>query len=272
MSRPLFLVSLLKLAFPRRFLAARATRLPVVGRLLDRWLFAGDDIIYLPRDRLVAVQKSVDLPSQTVLPSRVVEHFVEQAGFHWIMNFCICRSAEGCQDYPIELGCLFLGEAARGINPKLGRPVTKEEALAHVRRCSDAGLVHLIGRNKLDTVWLGIGPGRQLMTVCHCCPCCCLWRILPAVSPEIAAKVARMPGVMVQVNRDACTGCGACVRSICFVNAISMVEEHAHISEACRGCGRCVDVCPQGAIEITIADDQSVEKSVERLSTRVDVS
>jgi len=27
------------------------------------------------------------------------------------------------------LGCLFLGEAALGINPQLGRRVTKEEAL-----------------------------------------------------------------------------------------------------------------------------------------------
>jgi hypothetical protein len=77
------------------------------------------------------------------------------------MNSCICREAERCEDYPIDLGCLFLGEAALGINPQLGRRVTKEKALQHVRRCREAGLVHLIGRNKLDTMWLGVGPGDR---------------------------------------------------------------------------------------------------------------
>jgi hypothetical protein len=90
------------------------------------------------------------------------------------MNTCLCRDAKQCKDYPIDLGCLFLGEAALGINPRLGRGVTKREALEHIRRCREAGLVHLIGRNKLDTVWLGVGPGDKLLTICHCCPCCCL--------------------------------------------------------------------------------------------------
>ena len=45
MSRPLWLVQMIKLAFPGRFLAARATRLPLLGDLMDSWFFEGDSLI-----------------------------------------------------------------------------------------------------------------------------------------------------------------------------------------------------------------------------------
>jgi ferredoxin len=271
MSRPLWFVQLIKKTFPRRFLAARVTKVPLIGRILDHWLFEGDDLIYLPKDQVIEINQSLDMPGEMVLPSQVVEHFIEKANVHWIMDFCICRAAEKCEDYPIDLGCLFLGEAALGINPQLGRRVTKEEAREHVRRCRETGLVHLIGRNKLDTVWLDVGPGDKLLTVCNCCPCCCLWRMLPQVAPQISAKITRMPGVTVAVS-DRCVGCGTCPEGVCFADAIYVVDNRAVISDACRGCGRCVEVCPQGAIEISIEYSQFVGESIARISPLVDVS
>jgi ferredoxin len=271
MGRPRWFVQLIKMAFPARFVAARVTRWPVLGTLLDRWLFAGDHLIYLPQDRMVLVDEAIELPGEMVLPSQVVEHFIEQASVHCIMNTCLCREGNQCADYPIELGCLFLGEAARGINPKLGRQVTKEEALEHVRRCREAGLVHLIGRNKLDTVWLGVGPGDRLLTICNCCPCCCLWRMLPHVSPQIGAKVMPMPGVSVAVNGQ-CVGCGLCTQGVCFADAIQLVEGRAVISQACRGCGRCVEACPRGAIELLFEHWNFVDESVKSISSLVNVS
>ena len=271
MARPLWFVSLIKKSFPGRFLAARSTRLPLFGSLVERTLFDGDDLIYLPQDHTIKINASIEKPVDMVLPSRVVEHFIEQANYHWIMNTCICRESSHCKDYPIEYGCLFLGEAVLGINPKLGRLATKEEALEHVDRCREAGLVHMVGRNKLDKVWLGVSPGEKLMTICNCCPCCCLWRILPYVSSQIGSKVARMPGVTVRVT-DRCIGCGTCTEEVCFVNAIHLVDDHAVIDDACRGCGRCVDVCPQQAIEISIEYNQFVDGSIARLSPLVDLS
>jgi ferredoxin len=274
MARPLWFVNLLKKAYPGRFHAAKLTRLPIIGRIVDHALFKGDDVIYLPRDNVVRTVIQVDQPVESaedvVLPSQVVEHFIEQANYHWIMNSCICRDSNHCENYPIDLGCLFLGEAVLQINPQLGRLVTKEEALEHVRRCREAGLVHLIGRNKLDSVWLGARPGQKLLTICNCCPCCCLWKMIPQINPSIANKVTRMPGVTVTVT-DRCLGCGTCTQDVCFVDAIRMEDGRAVISEACRGCGRCVEVCPERAIEL-IGDDQFVAQSIERLSPLVDVS
>ena len=271
MSRPLWFVQLIKKMYPSRFFLAWATNVPVVGKLIDRCLFEGDDLLYLPQDRVIQVNQPLETPQDVVLPSQMVEHFIEKASVHWVMNACICRDSEQCADYPIDMGCLFLGEAALGINPKLGRRVTKEEALEHVRRCREAGLVHLVGRNKLDTVWLGVGPGDKLLTICNCCPCCCLWRILPHVAPGIGTKVSRMEGVTVTVS-DRCVGCGTCTQDVCFVDAIHLVGDRAVINDACRGCGRCVGVCPQGAIELSIEHGQFVERSIARISPLVDVA
>ncbi len=272
MSTPVWFVKLLQKVYPARFALAKATHIRPIGRITDRLLFHGDDIVYLPKDRVVLeVNAPLESPDSVVLPSQVVDHFIRQARVHWIMNFCICRVSEKCKDYPIEYGCLFLGEAALGINPKLGRRVSQDEALDYVRRCREAGLVHLIGRNKLDTVWLNIGPGSKLLTICNCCPCCCLWRILPHLTPEIGNKVVRMPGVQVAVS-DRCVGCGACAEGVCFVDAIRMVDGRAVIGVGCRGCGRCVEVCPAQAIDLTITDPTFVQQAIQRITPLVDLS
>jgi len=274
MARSLLFVKFLKKAFPGRRLIAKMTKAPLLGRAVDKMLFNGDDIMYLPKDnvaqKVIQIGKTLERPEETVLPSEIIHHFIDKANFHWIMNFCLCRDASKCEDYPIEYGCLFLGEAARGINPKLGREVTKEEAHEHVAKCRDAGLVHLIGRNKLDSSWLGVSPGDKLLTVCNCCPCCCLWKMLPDLNPAISRKVTRMLGVNVTVI-DACVGCGTCAEGICFVDAINMVDDRAVISDQCRGCGRCVETCPETAIEMTIANLDYLEDSIERISAVVDV-
>jgi len=273
MSRPIWFVELLKKTFSQRFFFARMTRVRWLGGFIDKWLFEGDRILYLAKDKSILVNKPLDAPKEIVLPSRVVDHFIEKANYHWIMDSCICRDASKCKDYPTGLGCLFLGEAALGINPKLGRRVTKEEAFEHVRRCRDAGLVHLIGRNKLDAVWLGVEPGDKLLTICNCCPCCCIWRVIPDLAPSISAKVSKMPGVTVRVTDD-CEGCGTCAQDVCFAKAIRLDDAagRAVISDECRGCGRCSAVCPHEAIEISIENEQFIKDSIDRISPLVDIT
>ena len=271
MASPYGIKTLIRRTFGQRFVLARLSRHPIIGAVIDRLLFEGDDIMYLPRDNAIAVNRSLHPREDLAVPSQVLEHFIHQARYHWVMDFCICRDASHCQTYPVELGCLFMGEAARHINPKFGRRVTPEEAIAHTRRCREKGLVHLIGRNKLDSVWLNTGPSNQLLTVCNCCPCCCLWKILPEISPVISGKLTRMPGVSVHVNGE-CVGCGTCTQDVCFVEAIRVEDGRARIGPECRGCGHCVTVCPIHAIELRIEDETFIETTIRRISDAVEVT
>jgi ferredoxin len=271
MARPVWFVDFVKELFPSRFIFAELTKIPFVGHMVDYSLFYGDDIIYLPKDSAVQVNEDIEDSDSYVLPSQVVDHFIEQANYHWVMDSCICRAGDYCLDYPVELGCIFLGEAVKDINPELGKLVTKQEALAHARRCREAGLVHMIGRNKLDSIWLGVSPSTKLLTICNCCPCCCLWRMIPYIKPDIADKIQRMPGLEVKVS-DQCVGCGVCTKNVCFVNAIHLEDSVAVIDIICRGCGRCVEVCPNEAIEITFQNGHFAQETINLLTPLIDLS
>ncbi len=271
MGSPYLIKTLINKTFSQRFFWARMSRYPVIGRLMEYLLFEDDEIFYLPRDKSIPVNTALIPREDVVLPSQVLTHFIQQANYHWIMDFCICRDSSRCKDYPVDLGCIFLGEAAMGINPKFGRKATVEETLEHAARCREAGLVHLIGRNKLDKVWLNVSPGNKLLTVCNCCPCCCLWKILPQINSSISAKVNRMPGISVSVTED-CVGCGLCTRDVCFVNAIQLTGERAAIGAECRGCGRCVTVCPKEAIEIKMTGHENIQAAVNIIESLVDVT
>jgi len=222
-------------------------------------------MVVLPKDQTIQINAPLDTPESTIIPSQVVEHFINQAEYHWVMDFCICREGDDCQDFPQHLGCLFLGEPVLQINSKLGRRVSKDEALDHARLCREAGLVHTIGRNRLDSIWLGTSPVEGLMTICNCCPCCCLWGLVTDLTPKISQKITAMPGVHVEVGED-CHGCGTCADGICFADAIRVENGRAEISLECRGCGRCVEVCPEGAIILSIEGEEMVQETINRLS------
>jgi len=271
MARPLWFVNLIKKTFPNIKFLAKLTRLPILGKIFDFFLFAGDDIFYLPQDNVIPIDKPVYIHDEYVLPSQILEYFIKKAKHRWIMNFCICRSSVQCKDYPINFGCLFLGEATLGINPQLGKHVSEDEALAYLKKCREAGLIHLIGRNKLDKQWLGVDPGEKLMSICNCCPCCCLWRISSVLNKNIGKKIKKMPGVNVEV-KNICIRCGTCIQGVCFVNAIKLNEDHAFITDECRGCGRCVSICPQGAIELTLNDKEYIKKTIKTISSILDVT
>jgi len=271
MARPLWFVKLLKKTFPNVKLIAKLTNLPILGSLIDYLLFREDDIIYLPQDRSIKVDQSLGEYDEVVLPSQVLKHFIEKAKHHWVMNFCICRSSMKCKDYPIELGCLFLGDAVLDINPQLGKLVTKEEALEHLKKCEEARLVHMIGKNRLDAQWLGVKPGEKLLSICNCCQCCCLWKVSPILAPKIGNKIKKMKGVTVKVS-EKCNGCGICIKGYCFVDAIHLINEKAFITQDCRGCGRCISVCPHGAIDLFINDENYIMKSIEEIEEVIDVT
>ena len=49
-----------------------------------------------------------------------------------------------------------------------------------------------------------------------------------------------------EVDAEACTGCGTCIRFGC--PAIEFADEKARINDLCSGCAVCAQLCPVGAI------------------------
>jgi ferredoxin len=277
-------VRVIRSTFNSRFILAKACRkLPPLSWTVDKLFFEGDDIQVLPRDNSiqdnlygntqeVEVNQKVPLSNQnTVLPSRVLGEMIKKSKYHFLMNSCICRTSNNCNNYSHDLGCLFLGKGSQRISTKLGKSVSAKEALKHIERCQDEGLVPIIGRNKIDSVWLNTGPKDELLSICHCCQCCCLWKMTPKLPDKLSQSFVPMEGVEITFNEKNCTGCGLCAKNLCFVDAIRIRDGKANRnSKECRICGRCAEICPQNAIIIKM-DDNSLKRSLERVEPLVDV-
>jgi electron transfer flavoprotein alpha subunit len=70
----------------------------------------------------------------------------------------------------------------------------------------------------------------------------------------------------VNVNKEECIGCSACI-STCPFGAIVMEDDKATIADACTMCGACVDTCPVQAIikeveQVTVAINKDAYKDV----------
>jgi len=83
MASPYGIKTLIRRTFSRRYAVARLTRRPLFGNLVDRLLFEGDDLMVLPRDQVIPVNRSLAPRKDMAVPSQVLEHFIDQARFHW---------------------------------------------------------------------------------------------------------------------------------------------------------------------------------------------
>jgi ferredoxin len=143
-----------------------------------------------------------------------------------------------------------LGEGAREIDPHLGREASIEEALDHHHRAVSQGLIPMAGKLRWDSLWLGVNRADQLLTICHCCDCCCYFKLYRYLPQEAARGLKKLEGLEVRVE-SSCDGCGICVER-CFIKAMTLKEGKAVVGESCRGCGRCAVVCPREAVRITL--------------------
>lgn len=256
---------LLKLFWPTRYLFTRAARLPGLEYLTRRLLF---NELYM---KVLPSKRTVEKKERVILPGVVVDHFIENASYIFAMDACICRQANNCDNYPLEIGCLFIGEGARKINPGFGREISAREAKALQKRAENTGLINIVGKNRLDKLYLGVNPSEQMLTVCHCCECCCLWQLLTVLPGSIADRVKKMDGVEVAVTGN-CKGCGNCAQ-VCFVNAIFIENDAASIDpDICRGCGRCVLKCPEQAINLTFEENAYFKKCLELIALQNNVN
>ena len=263
-------IFVLKYIFNWRFRIAEITKKSgIYKKLVDKMLFEDDEIIVVPNT--INVNKKIESEGSEFLPTQIIKEVIKRCDDIVIMNSCLCRSSNGCVDYPKDIGCIFLGPTARKIPENIGHLATVEEALEQVDRADEAGLSHIIGRNKIDTVWMNVRPGKGLLTICHCCPCCCLWKVYPNLDTDISDKLEKLDGITVKLHEDKCRMCKKCLNEVCMFQAISLDENRISIDyDICKGCGLCVNACKFDAITIEYSDE-TIDNVVNRMDNLLEI-
>ena len=255
--------------FNWRFRIAQTTKKSKIAKkVINKMLFEKDEIVVIPNT--INVNKKIEAEKSEFLPTDVIKDVIKRCDDIVIMNSCLCRTSSDCKDYPQDIGCIFLGPTSRKISENIGHKATVEEALDHVDKADAAGLCHIIGRNKIDTVWMNVRPGEGLLTICHCCPCCCLWKVYPNLHSDITDKLERLEGVSVKYDSEKCKSCMKCLKEVCMYKAISEKDKKISIdSDICKGCGLCVNSCKFGALTIDY-DDETIDNVVNRMENLIE--
>ena len=208
----------------------------------------------------VVMPLNVDLTNQgekVVVPLELIKESLKTVTYIAGMDGCLCREANDCQGYPHDLGCLFLGEAAKAVvKHQLGRQFTYEEACARVDEAAKMGLMG-------QAVWIEVeqmlwGVRNDLMDhfleICFCCPCCCIAMRLARNATPAERHRFHPAGWTAVPDRTKCVGCRKCAeeRNGCPVEAISFGEDGKVTinQEICVGCGICKARCKFDVIKI----------------------
>lgn len=263
-------IFVLKYIFNWRFWIAELTKKSkAANKIIDKTLFEDDEIIVIPNT--ININKKIESEGSEFLPTAVIKEVIKRSDDIVIMNSCLCRSSNDCKDYPHDIGCIFLGPTSQKIPSHIGKKATVEEALAQVDKADAAGLSHIIGRNKIDTVWMNIRPGKGLLTICHCCPCCCLWKVYPNLNHGISDKLERLDGISVKLHEEKCKKCLKCLDEVCMFQAIGLKDDKITINhDICRGCGLCVNSCKFDAITIDYTDE-TIDNVVNRMYNLIEI-
>lgn len=200
--------------------------------------------------QVVTVPLDLKLQSEAaILPFDAVRRLVESASYIVGLDACMCRESHDCKDYPVDLGCLFLGEGARTIHYKGVRELTKDEALDRLERAKRLGLVNNIIWSSGELKLLGADEKRTI-ELCSCCPCCCLMFKTRDASKAFVDSFKGF-GVCKVVDAGECTHCTNC-ESACPFKAIRVdLRNGPMIDESrCKGCGRCEMACKPEVLKV----------------------
>ncbi len=238
-------------------------KIPGIRRLIPWMNPKKNSMSYIP------VNKNLGELSNEQLPVKALHDFIDKASVHVIMNNCGCRLARKCEHYTHDVGCLFMGDSANKIPHGVSRFVTKEEAHAHVDRAIEAGLIPMTGKVRVDNFIFLTPDKSQLLSVCFCCPCCCMLRDFKYMPGEYLDGIMQpVEGVTVEVTEN-CIGCGTCLAA-CGFDAIIIENGLAVHNRQCRGCGRCVTYCPNEGVRITLNNPNVVDDIKNRIESYVD--
>ncbi len=192
--------------------------------------------------RYVPASLSLKPESHAVFPFEMMEEVIRRVKVIALVH-CPCRATaqligkKRC-DHPLE-NCIKYDDLAEYlIEKRIGREITKQEALDVIRKSEEAGLVHLVDNAR-----------EGIKHTCNCCGCCC-WSVGTIRRKKIPRDMLMATYFLRETDQERCTGCGRCV-DICPVQVIRMEGDFPVIDqEWCIGCGVCAIPCPSSAVKL----------------------
>lgn len=209
----------------------------------------------IPVGQVVSQDAGRDYRSVTV-PMDLVKKAIDEAEYIGGMKKCLCRSRNDCQDYPQDLGCLFLNLGGKVVvDHGIAVELTREEAYERVDRAAELGLVcQSLWVEVEQLVWgLRNDQMNSFIEICFCCPCCCVGFNVSKNGTRDVMRRFSPSGWTAVVDHDKCVGCRKCLDDYCPQDAIHFRASDGKMvvdQENCVGCGFCRSRCPEGAIQI----------------------
>lgn len=197
--------------------------------------------------RYVPAALGLDPHSHAVFPFEMMEELINKVHVLALVH-CPCRvtadliGRRKCS-HELEVCIKYDDLAEYLIEAKIGREISRGEAIEITRRCEEAGLVHLV-----DNAQEGIRH------TCNCCGCCC-WSVGSISRRTFPRDVLMATYFIRETEHDKCYGCGACI-DICPVKAVRLDDGRCSVdTDWCIGCGVCAVPCPTGAVRLVRKSD-----------------
>jgi len=227
----------------------------------EEGLFAGAFLgSKVPQMRTIPIGQSLT-PEHHVATYDTVRDLIHSTVDPIVVLECLCRNGaerrgEPCKQTSRKETCMLFRDEARVLE-KMGRQITKEEALEILKKNEEDGLV------------LQPSNAQNPDFICSCCGCCCGILRMHRTVPNPADLWAT--NFYAEVNADLCSACGTCVER-CQTGAMKLDDEKA-VSVVdlarCLGCGLCVASCPTEAIELRKKEKEVVPPSTGEDMTEV---
>lgn len=187
-------------------------------------------------------------------PVQMMKDAVARANYRAIMTECLCRKIQGCTDYPIDLGCLFIGPAAHAcVENGIAREATLQECYDHIDRAAACGLSATAYFVEVEEYVWGFRDEDMpnFLEFCFCCPCCCSATLFEhRAGGELKRILHQGIGWSAVIDAEKCVACGECVARCPHDDVMRLRDGRVKISDTCAGCGQCLKGCTHDAIHV----------------------
>lgn len=194
---------------------------PIIAKAFDEYTLLRGGMLasLLPMGygpmRVIPIASSIDGDTRSCTYEEVAS--ILDMNTKFAVADCSCRRSrrlmgEGCGHLEHDI-CIHVGHGAEYyVRVGNAREITKEEALAVIKKAEENGLMHNVPN--VD------GP-EKVQAICNCCACSC-FAIRNAAykrSPDMIRS-----NYVAEADRDKCVACGQCVEN-CPMNALKLGQK-----------------------------------------------